>query len=232
MKLLNVLKNKLLKEELIEYHGFKITNPGYQFDQEEKKELFDTLKVAIDALKDRGFRDLLSGPIKVIEEPKGELAALYKQKSKEHGGYGIGTLIYNIDAKNANPHTVVHELGHKLWYEQFSPKQKETWKKYWTKRIADRGRKAFMTTYGQKNEREDFAEVFAFYCLGNKIDSYYDKGSKRLNKDVSIRKELVETFKKIVYSSSEELENEGFWDMKRTGTKKSSADDESKSTSN
>ena len=35
---------------------------------------------------------------------------------------------------------------------------------------------------------------------------------------------MIETFKKLVFSSNEETETDGFWNMKKTGVKKNTGE--------
>ena len=86
-------------------------------------------------------------------------------------------------------------MGHKFYYECLTDDQAKQWKDYYKTRKF-REKQEFASKYAMENDREDFAECFAVYILGEeKINSLYDE--KRINKNPEILQKLLLKFKMI-----------------------------------
>ncbi len=55
---------------------------------------------------------------------------------------------------------ILHEYGHKLWFKHLDHDKRDLWVATWKE--VDR----FVTPYAAKDPAEDFAECFAYWCLG------------------------------------------------------------------
>ena len=64
-----------------------------------------------------------------------------------------------------SPHiakTVVHELGHHYWFKYMSNQDRENFGRWF-------GQVPAVSSYGGRHRREDFAEAFAYYVMGQKM---------------------------------------------------------------
>lgn len=169
------------------------------------KEFFGVLHSATDSIVRKGLGQVFaprkedgSKPVvRLIYDGSNEYAAMYQQEDDNNNGiWEHGDFVYNLKAKNANIHTLVHELGHKYYYEVLPTELAGKWAEYYKDRKF-RDRSEFVSKYAMQNDREDFAETFAVYVLGNeKIDSLYEK--RRTNKNPAIVNKILSRFKKIV----------------------------------
>lgn len=136
--------------------------------------------------------------IRLVADKYDEYAAMYMQEDDDKDGvWENGDFIINVFAKNHNIHTFVHEVGHKLYYEYLSNQQAEEWKEYFRIRKFKEDKHEFVSKYAKENDREDMAECFAVYVLGDeRINSLYDE--RRLNKNVDTIVKLKTKFKTII----------------------------------
>ncbi len=204
-----------IKAKRYDFGNFEIQPPLTYHKLDEKKrhhlykEVRKTLEIILEGVKaisSKGLSFIFTGTpdgdasktvIRLVADKYNEYAAMYQQEDDDKDGiWEQGDFIINVFAKNHNIHTFVHEVGHKFYYECLSSKQAEEWKHYYKSRKF-REKHEFATKYaGESNDREDFAEVFALYVLGEeKIDSLYDE--KRVNKNPEIRGKLLMKFRQI-----------------------------------
>ena len=171
------------------------------------KKMLEIITDGVEVINKRGLSHTFLGRpdqdtsrtvIRLIDDHDNEFAAMYQQEDDDKdGAWEQGDFIINVSAKNANIHTWVHEAGHKFFYEVLTDEQAEAWKDYYKLRKY-RDKDEFITKYAKENHREDFAEMFAVYVLGDdRIDFLYDK--RRTNKNEEMKQKLLREFKKIVF---------------------------------
>jgi len=203
-----------VKAKRYEFDSFTIQPPYFYHKLNDKdrhhlyKKVRKTLELILEAVKaikeaDLGFiftgtpdGDTSKTVIRLVADKYDEYAAMYMQEDDDKDGvWEQGDFIINVFAKNDNIHTLVHEMGHKFYYECLTDDQAKQWKDYYKTRKF-REKQEFASKYAMENDREDFAECFAVYILGEeKINSLYDE--KRINKNPEILQKLLLKFKMI-----------------------------------
>jgi len=203
-----------VKAKRYEFDSFTIQPPYFYHKLNDKdrhhlyKKVRETLELILEAVKaikeaDLGFiftgtpdGDTSKTVIRLVADKYDEYAAMYMQEDDDKDGiWEQGDFIINVFAKNDNIHTLVHEMGHKFYYECLTDDQAKQWKDYYKTRKF-REKQEFASKYAMENNREDFAECFAVYILGEeKINSLYDE--KRINKNPEILQKLLLKFKMI-----------------------------------
>lgn len=170
------------------------------------RETLELILEAVKAVKEANLEFIFTGRpdgdksktiVRLVADKNDEYAAMYQQEDDDKDGiWEQGDFIINVFAKNNNIHTLVHEMGHKFYYECLTDDQAKQWKEYYkTRKFRDK--QEFVSKYASENDREDAAECFAVYVLGDeKINSLYDE--KRINKNQEILQKLMIKFKQIM----------------------------------
>ena len=200
--------------------GAFVVQPPYSYHKLSEKErhrlykkVRETLELILEAVKavqNAGLGFIFTGTpdgdtsktiVRLVADKYDEYAAMYQQEDDDQDGiWEQGDFIINVFAKNNNIHTLVHEMGHKFYYECLKDEQAKEWKEYFKIRLfkhKNDHKQEFVSKYSMENDREDAAECFAVYVLGDeKINSLYDE--KRINKNPEIVQKLMKNFHRIM----------------------------------
>lgn len=125
----------------------------------------DDIKRAVDALPNRHL-EKLGGLVYEPVSGHGPMG-VYAYEQDEFNGYvtpmrkNHRVLIHRIPDLKQFFHTLYHEIGHHVFYEVITQKEK----KRWVTEVYPES--PFVTPYASRNASEDFAETYATYLLDN-----------------------------------------------------------------
>jgi hypothetical protein len=139
-----------------------------------EKVIGDQLKEVQGLLAQKGFGHLWKGNLFVRAEEEGRRYNPETKKWEEAAGeYFPGENIVKIYRHSDIPYIVAHELGHRLWVKQLTSAQRLQFKREFEEKRA-----LPISEYGKKDEKEDFAELFAYFVLDQKFSQ---KQKERFN---------------------------------------------------
>lgn len=130
-----------------------------------RKEFIDGLKEVQQRLQGKRLSNLFRGVFKVEPaeragtNPLGAhfgVGGVHNRLTNEIRLYGT------LKSKPAIVRLVLHELGHRYYYKHMTPEDRHNFDKWF-------GRVSAVSKYGATTPAEDFAEVFAYYVLGEHL---------------------------------------------------------------
>jgi len=94
-------------------------------------------------------------------------------KKSSKGKHGVTAGDYDRRTKKINDYypptvdTIKHEVGHHVYYEHLSKKQRKAWSDWWGKKA---NKKKMPNGYAKTHAREGWAEVYEYYYDKKKLD--------------------------------------------------------------